>query len=179
MAKRRAKKSFYSGQLSDFGPDQRKQHDHVIIENTSESWSKTVKQARVLSPIELYAKMGHLVKDDPEGNELYLQAGRRFFWLFTRHHSIDGSPKVKSTLMGWIGGGGGGLYESEKDADIVKEFRELKGYIGAALYPYIEDVVGYGEYAANACKHRRCNSNQYMHSLRQALEQCVRFWGMG
>lgn len=171
---------FYSG-LSDFGTPERRLHDLVVVGEHADSWRKTVKQARVLAPIELYARRGLLgfSKDDKDENELHLKAGERFARLYLMQKAAIGSPRVRVGLADFVGGSSApSVYDAERDAQIVKDFRDLRAYVGKGLFPYLEEVAGEGHYAEAACSKHHCNKNQYMHSLRMALRECVNFWGM-
>lgn len=186
MGKKKSRKTkqsvqFYAGQLSDFGTPERRLHDLVVIGDHSDSWQKTVKQARVLAPIELYSRRGLLSfeRGDVDENELHLKAGERFSRLYAAQKSAIDAPRIRDSLAIHIGGGtSSGLYAPERDAEILKEYRNLKAYLGAALFPYLEDVAGKGLYAESACSIHHCTSNQFMHTLRLALRECVKFWGM-
>jgi hypothetical protein len=163
--------------LGDFGTKELRQHGTVVLENAHEGRSIQVKRARRLTPIEDYHKRGLLSKDGHgDDNDSALSAGQRFFELWHRYHNVIGTPKVKCTLGPYIGGSGGSLYEGENDAKIQQEYTALTGYVGRALMPYLELVAGQGRTAEECCSLMYCNTNQFMHSLRLALEQCVKYW---
>lgn len=177
MPKRKGEKNVSIIQLGDFGTKESRQQGTVVIETAHEGKSLTVKRARRLTPLEDYHSRGLLsLAGKGDLNDASLAAGQRFFALWHRYHVVIGTPTSRCVLSEYVSGRGMSLYQGENDAKVQQEYTELRGYVGRALFPYLEKVAGEGYYAEEVAGSMRCNTNQFMHALRLALDECVRFW---